>query len=232
MSLFDKLNSLIAGGTAEKDNSASQQAPETEEEKRVRLRKESRRKLRVSFKPDDSLETIHYFSHSQEEEIGRDENLLLDARDASQEGRMFKQHRGRNYEDDEMDEMQDQSHISGPYQPPPRRLSFLPISILTILTGRNLVIDFSEMVIDESASRYIKRAGDKMPKSSAKVEQEQREARTLMAFFTNSSDIPPSPREPPESDNDESDNYDFTPVVMFGTPPSWVFVSQFHFHCL
>ena len=71
------------------------------------MRKEQRRKLRVTFRPDDSLLQIRYFTHDLSEEAGRTDNLLRDAGDAMEEGRMFKQHK----EIDMMDEDDD------PYEP-------------------------------------------------------------------------------------------------------------------
>ena len=77
--------------------------PETEEEKAKRLRKEERRKLRVSFKPDDTLVDIRYFVHDPEEEVGPDDNMIRDVGDIGSEGRILKMHKGM----DEMDEDED-----------------------------------------------------------------------------------------------------------------------------
>ena len=62
---------------------------ETEEEKAKRLRKESRRHLRVSFRPDPSLVEIRYFSHDPEEEEGHDENSVREIGRASCRERVF-----------------------------------------------------------------------------------------------------------------------------------------------
>lgn len=68
--------------------------PETEEERKKRLRKEERRKLRVKWKPDDSLTEIRLFKHDPEEEIGHDTSMMRDVDDVGGEGRMLKMHRG------------------------------------------------------------------------------------------------------------------------------------------
>jgi hypothetical protein len=75
--------------------------PETEEERQKRLRKEARRKLRVSWRPDDSLEEVRLFTHDPEEEIGPNDQLRRDAGDLKGEGRMLKLHRDLDEEDDE-----------------------------------------------------------------------------------------------------------------------------------
>ena len=67
--------------------------PETEEEKKKRLRKEERRKLRVSFKPDDSLTEVRIFVHDPEEEMGHDDSMIRDVGDVGGEGRMLKMHK-------------------------------------------------------------------------------------------------------------------------------------------
>ena len=82
---------------------ADNRPPETEEEKIKRLRKEERRKLRVSFKPEGSLVEIRTFVHDPEEEVGHDENMIRDVGDIGSEGRMLKMHK----ELDAMDEDED-----------------------------------------------------------------------------------------------------------------------------
>lgn len=77
--------------------------PETEEERTKRLRKEERRKLRVSWKADDSLIEVRLFTHDPEEEIGHDDSMIRDVDDVGGEGRMLKMHRDL----DDMDEDED-----------------------------------------------------------------------------------------------------------------------------
>ena len=80
--------------------------PETAEEKKKRLRKESRRSLRVSFKGDEELVSIRTFVHDPEEEIGHDDSQVRDVGDSKGEGQMLKMHK-----DLELDEEED-------YEPP------------------------------------------------------------------------------------------------------------------
>ena len=77
---------------------------ETAEQKAKRLRKEARRHLRVTFRPDASLVAIKYFSHDPEEELGHDENFTRDAGDLGGEGHMFKQHKELEEDDDDDDD--------------------------------------------------------------------------------------------------------------------------------
>ncbi len=77
--------------------------PETEDEKRKRLRKEERRKLRVSFKPDESLIEIRLFTHDPEEELGHEDSMMRDVDDIGGEGRMLKMHKDLNMMDEEED---------------------------------------------------------------------------------------------------------------------------------
>ena len=77
------------------------QKPETVDEKRKRLRKEERRKLRVSFKADEDLVQIREFVHDPEEELGHEDSQVRDVKDARGEGQMLKMHKDLDLEDDE-----------------------------------------------------------------------------------------------------------------------------------
>ena len=74
---------------------------ETEEESQKRLRKESRRHLRVSFKPDDSLTEIHLFTHDPEEEISSEDVVMRDASDLRSEGQALKMHMDKQLDDED-----------------------------------------------------------------------------------------------------------------------------------
>lgn len=87
--------------------------PETPEERSKRVRKEDRRKLRVSFKPDDSLVKIRIFEHDPDEELGHDDSMVRDANDIKGEGQMLKMHRER----DVMDEDEDAEAAEGELHP-------------------------------------------------------------------------------------------------------------------
>ena len=74
---------------------------ETPEEKRKRLRKEERRKLRVSFKGDEDLVQVREFVHDPEEEIGHEDSQVRDVGDSRGEGQMLKMHKDLDLDDDE-----------------------------------------------------------------------------------------------------------------------------------
>lgn len=76
--------------------------PETPEEKQKRLRKEQRRKLRVSFK-DDDLVQIREFVHDPEEELGHEDSQVRDVGDSKGEGQMLKMHRDLDLMDEDED---------------------------------------------------------------------------------------------------------------------------------
>ena len=101
------LNKTKESGLVE---SEEDRAPETLEERKKRLRKEDRRKLRVSFKPDDSLVQVRVFEHHPDEEIGHDDSMVRDANDIKGEGQMLKMH----HEKDVMDEDEDAGAIVVP----------------------------------------------------------------------------------------------------------------------
>lgn len=93
--------------------------PETEEEKRKRLRREDRRKLRVSFKPDDSLTEIRLFTHDPEEEVGHEDSMMRDVDDIGGEGRMLKMHKDLNMMDEDEDVVAGEEVLE-PWIPPSR----------------------------------------------------------------------------------------------------------------
>ena len=105
--------------------------PETPEERQKRLRKEQRRKLRVSFK-DDDLVQIREFVHDPEEELGHEDSQVRDVGDSKGEGQMLKMHRDL----DLMDEDED-------YEPPDEVLPVwvTPKGDLQRLLCMNLITD-------------------------------------------------------------------------------------------
>ncbi|KAJ9657902.1 hypothetical protein H2201_008011 [Coniosporium apollinis] len=177
--------------------SEEKRPPETAEEKAKRLRKEARRQLRVTFKPDASLVAIKYFTHDPEEELGHDESMIRDVGDRGGEGRMFKQHK------DMMDIDEDDDS--------PREETFYPWK-------EPSAIDFSVVDIEERKRNFKPYGGGfKDPECPDKENQEKHEASTLMVFYTHPSDIPPSPREPPEDSG-----MDTGTTAEFGSPPDFV----------
>ncbi|KAF2737072.1 hypothetical protein EJ04DRAFT_135582 [Polyplosphaeria fusca] len=168
--------------------------PETPEEKVKRLRKESRRHLRVTFRPDASLVDVRYFHHDPDEELGHDENFVRDAGDIGGEGRMFKQHR-----DMEMDDDEDEPEVEyRPWVEPSE-------------------IDFSRVDAGERARNYAPYGGGQLqPTSPEKAANQQRENATLLVVYTHPSDVPSSPREPLTSTEPKST------ATEFGPPPQYI----------
>lgn len=66
---------------------------ETEEERAKRLRKESRRKLRVTWKPEETLTEVRLFTHDPDEELGPGDGSLRGAGDVKGEGSVLKLHK-------------------------------------------------------------------------------------------------------------------------------------------
>ncbi|KAK2759924.1 hypothetical protein FQN54_002660 [Arachnomyces sp. PD_36] len=152
--------------------------PETDEEREKRLRKEERRKLRVSWKPDEELTEVRLFTHDPEEELGHDDSMMRDVGDVGGEGRMLKLHKDLDDEDDE--DGAGREEALHPYATPQE-------------------IDFSEMESEERNRNFCKRGGIQEPKSPEKLAQDQRETNTLAVFYTSPADVPSSPKEPPAS---------------------------------
>ncbi len=170
--------------------SEKQLPPETPEEKAKRLRKESRRHLRVTFRPDASLVDTRYFSHAPEEDMGHEENFVRDAGDIGGEGRMFKQHKELDVDEDDDDGDFDNKVWKEPTQ-----------------------VDFSVIKPEERQRNYMPfGGGENHPASPEKEANIRRENSTLMVFYSHPSDIPSTPREPAE------EPLPVVAVTNFGTP--------------
>ena len=167
---------------------------ETEEEKAKRLRKETRRRLRVTWKPDENLTEIRIFTHHPDEEVGHADSMTRDMDDVGGEGRMLKMHKDLDEIDEDEETKAVGEDVNG-YSPPSE-------------------VEFEGIEEDERNRNYIKRGGKQEPDSPEKVAQEQREQTTLMVVYALPSEIPPSPKEPPAGTDDE--NYD--PPTPFGEP--------------
>ncbi|KAF2003743.1 hypothetical protein P154DRAFT_428519 [Amniculicola lignicola CBS 123094] len=167
--------------------------PETPEEKAKRLRKESRRHLRVKFRPDSALVSIRIFHHEPEEDLDHDDNLVRDAGDIGGEGRMFKQHKDMEFDEDE-----DEPELRPWIEP--------------------TVVDFSRVELEERQRNYEPYGGGKLqPTCPDKEANQLREKGILMVIYSRHSSIPPSPREPTESNEPPP-----KPVIEFGPPPQLV----------
>lgn len=82
------------------------------------------------------------------------------------------------------------------------------------------MIDFSSVDKEERERNYAPYGGGlKQPDSPERHVQERHEANTLMVYYTNRSDIPPTPREPADPYNGQP-----TTTLDFGTPPDLVLV--------
>ncbi|KAI9671923.1 MAG: hypothetical protein M1817_002346 [Caeruleum heppii] len=170
--------------------------PETEAQKAWRLRKQARRHLRVHFAPREELEQVRFFTHDVAEEMGREDNLLRDAGDAGQEGRIFKQEREKEEKGDGL--VEDEEELPG-------EESLLPFE-------SPAEVDFSVIDAEELQKNYVCRGGFRESDSPERLVQTQREATTLMVVYTDDSSIPASAREPsvPES-TDRSGEIPFGP---------------------
>ncbi|KAL2814178.1 hypothetical protein BJX63DRAFT_205725 [Aspergillus granulosus] len=199
------LGDIMADLNKQKDpsprESSENQTPETEEERKKRLRKEARRKLRVTWKPDESLTEVRLFTHDPDEELGPGDRSRQMG-DVKGEGSILKLHKNL----DELEEDDD-----GGIKEEQFAEYYVPSEI-----------DIDNVSPDDRARGYIKRAGTLTPTSAEAKAQEHREATTLMAIYTSPADIPPSAKEPPPPDTDEM----VPEVLSFGELPDHVKARQ------
>lgn len=197
--------------------------PETEEEREKRLRKEARRKLRVSWKPESSLTEVRYFTHDPEEELGPGDRPQREAGDVKGEGRILKLHK----DVDELGE-EDEGAVREvkllDYRVPPGMEPFPLHAVNLDLTKLTVLETATDLPSEDRARNFIKRGGTQEPTSPEKKAQEHREATTLMVFYTSLADVPPSPKEPPPPSDDEI----VPDEQAFGELPDHVKVS---YHC-
>lgn len=189
-------SSMLAGLNTPKvveEKVVDDQRDETEEEKAKRLRKEARRKLRVTWKPDEVLTEIRIFSHHPDEEVGHGDSTTRDMDDISGEGRMLKMHKDLD-DMDEDEEIRAAGEDLSPFNPPSE-------------------VVFEGIDAEDRERNFVKRGGLKEAESAERAAQEQREQTSLMVVYTLPSDIPPSPKEPPQEADD-----DYSPAIAFGEP--------------
>lgn len=179
---------------------AEDQPPETEAERTKRLHKEERRKLRVTWKPDDALTEVRLFTHDPDEELGPGDGSLRSRGDVKGEGSVLKLHK-------DLDELEEED-LGG-------------IRETVFQDGYTLsMVDFD---FEESKDgSFVKRGGPQLPTSPEREAQEHRESTTLMVFYTSPADMPDTPKEPPTPDPDEI----VTEVLPFGELPDMVKVRQ------
>jgi hypothetical protein len=159
---------------------SSTEAPETPEQKAKRLRKESRRKLRVTWKEGDELTQVRIFEKDVAEDEGREKNMLRDARDDRSEGMALKQslQKAGELEDDEEDDL--------PYRP---------------WDGPSPV-DFSAIPADKRKETFTSRGGDLPIQTKEQQVMQDRENKVLLVIYTDPSEIPPTPRSPIRDSNE------------------------------
>ncbi|KAL4809912.1 hypothetical protein BDV18DRAFT_50362 [Aspergillus unguis] len=181
--------------------SSESKTPETEEERTKRLRKEARRKLRVTWKPDDSLTDVRYFTHDPDEELGPGDRSQQ-VGDVKGEGSVLKLHKNIDELEEDDDGGMREEQLAEYYAPSE--------------------IDTSEIPPENN----IKRGGAQQPDSPESKAQDHRETTTLMVFHTSPADIPSTPKEPPEPDSDET----APEAVSFGEPPDHILNRQKHYY--
>ncbi|RDW67357.1 uncharacterized protein DSM5745_09223 [Aspergillus mulundensis] len=194
--------------------SSESRTPETEEERTKRLRKEARRKLRVTWKPDDSLTDIRYFTHDPDEELGPGDRSRQRG-DVKGEGSILKLHKNLDeLEEDDDGGMREEQFFN--YYVPSGKDPCTSRRVIHSLTGTE--IDDSEISAETRAANHIKRGGTQQPTSPEAKVQEHREATTLMVFHTSPADVPPSAKEPPAPDSSEAE----PEVLPFGELPDFI----------
>ena len=178
---------------------------ETEEEKAKRLRKDARRKLRVSWKDEDSLAEIRLFTHDPDEELDQGDRLKANA-GGGREGEALKSHANMDDLEDEEDED-----------------SFEDLEPYVALTEVEFYGIEDTSLGDDSPhiTNSVKFGGAKKPQSRSAEAQAKYEQDTLMAIYTSKADRPASPKEPDDA-QDEDDFEPAEPETPFGEPPETV----------
>lgn len=180
---------------------AEDKPPETEEERQKRLRKESRRKLRVTWKSDDALTEIRLFTHDPDEELGPGDGSMRAMGDVKGEGSVLKLHKDlEELEEDDLGGIRE-------------------TTLHDYIRPSEILIESADM----KSANFLKRGGDELPISTEKTAQDQREATTLMVFHTSPADVPSTPKEPPATEANES----VPEVIPFGDIPDHVKVCLF-----
>lgn len=162
---------------------------ETAEARAKRLRKESRKRLRVSWKADSDLVETRIFEHDPDEETGHEDSMMRDAGDTAKEGEMLKRHRADAEDVDEDDD--DEIDFYTPHE-----------------------IDFSEMKDD---GNFTKTGGLEVPDSASREAHNKYESGRMMTVFA-SGERPNTPKEPP-SDDTEDDDFTPVADIGYPTQP-------------
>lgn len=173
-SLLDSINAPpTAAAPAVVKDGKEPDINETPEEKAKRLRKEARRSLRVTWKPESELVEVRVFEKVDGEDAGRDVNMIRDAADDRAEGMILKQGHGQVEDEEDDDDI--------PYQP----------------WTEPTAMDFSYLAEDVRNKNYVNRGGNVTFKTNEQDFIAQRENRELMAIYSDVADIPETPKSPP-----------------------------------
>ncbi|KAK9413796.1 hypothetical protein SUNI508_11614 [Seiridium unicorne] len=181
-------------------------APETEEEKRRRIRKEARRGLRVMWKPDQELEEVRIFQHDAAEDEGRASNMVRDARDNRSEGQALKRARvGDHSEDQEADAEKDDEENDA-QDGKPKEITLREWADPGVVN----VSHIDEVNPNQRAKTFLTRGGSVAFHTDEQKSMEKYEQTQLMAIYTSLSDIPETPKSPLRKDAEKH----FVPQVF------------------
>lgn len=176
-SLLDSINAKKPDPVAVAVSATSRErrrsmTPETPDQAAKRLRKEARRRLRVTWKPEGELVQIKVFEKDDDEDGGRDMNMIRDAADDRSEGMVLKRRANETMEDEDDDI---------PYRP------------WTAPTA----VDLSSLPEEMRSKSYATRGGRLVLNTEEQKLMAEREQRELMVIYTDPADIPPTPKSPP-----------------------------------
>ncbi|PHH64327.1 hypothetical protein CDD81_4684 [Ophiocordyceps australis] len=147
-------------------------ASETTEQRAKRLRKEARRRLRVTWKPEAELVQVKVFEKDDDEDEGRDVNMIRDAADDRSEGMMLKRRANEAFDEDDDD---------------------APLRSWRMLTR----MDTSRLSEEARSKNYVTRGGLVTFTTEEQKRMAEREQQELMVIYTDPNDIPPTPKSPP-----------------------------------
>ncbi|KAH6655799.1 hypothetical protein BKA67DRAFT_657711 [Truncatella angustata] len=167
-------------------------APETEEEKTRRLRKEARRGLRVMWKPDYELEEVRIFQHDANEDEGRATNMVRDARDNRSEGQALKRAKRANESEGQDADVDKDDEDDNSEEGKPKELALQTWT-------EPCAIDFSHVDQVNPGQRlknFITRGGNQTIHTEEQKVMEKYEQTQLIAIYTSPADIPETPKSP------------------------------------
>ncbi|KAI4597941.1 hypothetical protein KJ359_003748 [Pestalotiopsis sp. 9143b] len=188
-------------------------APETEEERKRRLRKEARRGLRVMWKPDHELEQVRVFQHDAAEDEGRASNMVRDARDNRSEGQALKRARVNSTEeqDGDAEKEDDEDEVS---EDQPKETSLRPWSGPPEVEFTHI----DQVNPGQRGKIFVTCGGTatfhtEEQQAMAKYEQTQ-----LMEIYTSVSDIPETPKSPTRKEAEKPSVTPHTSQLPADTP--------------